>query len=253
MGRPRNLPTDTLNLPHLLPSHPKGRQIRDILSEFARAHGAGQILPSERALADHWGVARQTVRSEIQRLVNDGLLVNRAAYGVFTASVPRRPQVVGMSFTDDMTARGFVPGSVVLEHREVPADGLVAAELDVEVGAPVFRLGRVRTADGVPIGVELSVLPLDRFPGLSDVDFSERSLFAVLRDTWNVELLNVSAVTRAVQPSVSEAASMGVEVSLPCLSIESTLRDETDSVVEFSRGIYRGDLYELDTSRTLLR
>src|SRR5688500_19593967 len=89
--------------------------MREILEKLATDLGPGALVPSDRSLAEHFGVARQTVRSEVRRLVADGVLVNRPARGTFVAEHAPRPRVVGRSFSEDMRMRGMVPGSRVLE------------------------------------------------------------------------------------------------------------------------------------------
>ena len=47
----------------------------------------------------------------------------------------------------------------------------------VSSGCAVARLRRLRTGGGLPIGVQTSLLPLDRFPGLDTLDLEDRSLY----------------------------------------------------------------------------
>ncbi|MGG6497075.1 UNVERIFIED_CONTAM: GntR family transcriptional regulator, partial [Bacteroidetes bacterium 56_B9] len=64
MSRLRNVNVADLDLPPLRHDRAKGDQMREILEKLAADIGPGALVPSDRALAEHFGVARQTVRSE---------------------------------------------------------------------------------------------------------------------------------------------------------------------------------------------
>src|SRR3569833_763589 len=69
MPRPKHVPASDLRLPDALqPGRPKGAQLREILAGVATEAGPGRLMPSERFLAEHFGVARGTVRQENNRL-----------------------------------------------------------------------------------------------------------------------------------------------------------------------------------------
>ena len=78
MARPRNNPGDLAELPtELRTDRPKGDQIREILENLTRSLAVGTVLPSERVLAERFGVARMTVRQEVDRVVAEGLAARR--------------------------------------------------------------------------------------------------------------------------------------------------------------------------------
>lgn len=57
-------------LPARLPAgQPKGQAVREIIEALVASLGPGAPLPSERRLADHYGLAPMTVRTEVDRLV----------------------------------------------------------------------------------------------------------------------------------------------------------------------------------------
>ena len=56
-------------LPRRLPTTaPRGRALREILEALVAEQPPGSALPSERELAERFGLARMTVRGEIERL-----------------------------------------------------------------------------------------------------------------------------------------------------------------------------------------
>src|SRR4029450_3578138 len=71
--------------------HPH-RQIAALLRQRIRAGewGAGERLPSIPALADAYGVAKQTVQRTIDQLRVEGLLITRPGSGTYVRGTRRR-------------------------------------------------------------------------------------------------------------------------------------------------------------------
>ena len=61
---------------------------------------------------------------------------------------------------------GMVPSSKLLEQTVVNATEELAEKLKVEPDEVVMRLRRLRLADGIPMALEESHIPLKQFPGL---------------------------------------------------------------------------------------
>ncbi|TCC52495.1 GntR family transcriptional regulator [Kribbella capetownensis] len=245
MARPRNNPGDLAELPtELRTDRPKGDQIREILEKLTRSLAVGTVLPSERVLAERFGVARMTVRQEVDRVVAEGLAARRPGGGTFVAE-PRPTRILASSFSQDMIDRGITPGAKVLEHRVGAADEDLARELEEPAGTPVLHLVRLRTADGEPMAVERTALSLRRWPGLDEVDFAEKSLYGELSSRWGVALGMVSASIVAAPPDPIDAQLLEIDSTTPCLIITSAPRTANDQVIEFGRSVYRSDRYDI--------
>ncbi len=183
---PRNSADELL--PSRLGAGPKGRRLREILEGLVASLAPGSALPSERLLADRYGIARMTVRGEIDRLTAEGLTYRIQGRGTFVAEPRVAQRGTLSSFSEDMRARGLEPGSRVLARELVPASAALALRLELAPSARVLRVDRVRTADGSPLAVEEAYVPASRYPGIEDADFSDASLFALLARDWDVQL-----------------------------------------------------------------
>jgi GntR family transcriptional regulator len=238
-------------LPRRLPrGGPKGQALRGILEDQLAALPPGAALPSERELAERYGLARMTVRNEIERLTAEGYVYRLHGRGTFVAE-PRVAQAGAFSsFTEDMVARGLVPGSIVRSSEVIEADGFLAAALELAPGDRVFRLDRVRTADNRPMAIEQAFLPLSRFEGLEDVDFSEASLFEVLGRRFGVSLQAGQQRVVAVKIDAAEAPLLGVPENEPGLRFHTVARDGDGVPVYYAVSLYRGDRYEIELRQT---
>ena len=104
----------------------------------------------------------------------------------------------------------------------------------------VARVERIRSADGAAIALEYSALPLDILP---DPEAVETSLYDVLR-------ANGTAPTRAVQRinavniGAEEAVLLNLTVGTAVLRVERTAYLPSGRPIEFTRGLYRSDIYD---------
>jgi GntR family transcriptional regulator len=239
-GEPPRLPR------RLADGRPKGEQLREILEAHVASLQPGSALPSERELAERFGVARMTVRGEIDRLTGDGLIYRAHGRGTFVAE-PRVAQAVALtSFTEDMRSRGMTPSSKVVAQELIEASDALAARLEIRPGDPVMRLDRVRFADGVAMAFEHAYLPSARYPGIEAADFSGVSLFALLTERWEVELRDADQRVVASSISGDEAELLEVAEGDPGLRFRSLARDRDGRPAYYAVSLYRGDRYEIE-------
>jgi GntR family transcriptional regulator len=239
------------HLPVRLPSgRPKGQAVREIIEALATSLGPGAPLPSERRLADHYGLARMTVRTEVDRLVAEGIVYRVHGRGSFVAE-PRVAQAGSFSsFSEDMRARGMTPGSIVRAQALVEAGSFLAGSLEVAPGAPVAEIERLRTADGNPLALERVHLPVDRLPGIAEADFEHASLFELLRQRYAIELTGAEQRVVAVAIDAGDALLLGVQSGAAGLLFHTLARDRRGTPAFHATSLYRGDRYEIDLRQT---
>jgi GntR family transcriptional regulator len=232
-------------LPANLPAGLKGAQLQEILEGYVASLEPGSPLPSERDMAERFGVARMTVRLQLERLGHRGLVYRQRGRGTFVAERRLAHTEHLTSFTEDMRARGLVAGARLMEAGTVRASKALAAQLEVSTGSQVVRIQRVRTADEEPMAVEVTNLPSRRFPGLARQDLTTGSLYDLLAHRYAVTIQEaVQRVTvAALEPG--EARLLEADAGQPAFRIERTTRDADGVVIEFASSIYRGDRYEV--------
>ncbi|MDO8210353.1 GntR family transcriptional regulator [Conexibacter sp. CPCC 206217] len=245
-GTRRPARTDASALGPLVGSRPKGEQLRQALEQLMAGLGPGALLPSERILAERFGVARMTVRRELDRLTADGLAYRVERQGTFVAD-PRIVQTDALSsFSEDIVARGMTPGGYVIEQRLIEAGAALAAALERPPGVPVVLIHRVRTADDEPLAVEWVHLPAEDFPRLEHAALEDRSLYGLLRSRYGVTFGEASQRASAVALSAEEAALLATAPGAPAFLFRRTTRRQNGRVIESARSLYRGDRYEID-------
>lgn len=232
-------------LPRRLPRGAKGQALREILEALVASLPPGSPLPSERLLAERYGLARMTVRTEVDRLVAEGAIYRLHGRGTFVAEPRVAQAVLFSSFTEDMRARGMKPGSIVRSQEVIEATALLASRLEIAPHAPVALIERVRTADGTPMALERAHVPADRFPGVEEADFANGSLFEVL-GRYGVELRDAEQRVVAVAIRAAEAELLDVNEGDPGLLFHTVARDAGGTPAYYATSLYRGDRYEIE-------
>jgi GntR family transcriptional regulator len=204
--------------------------------------GAGARIPPERELAEALSVSRMTVRQALASLAARGLVERGVGRGTFVREA--RPVTHDLTrvagFTEEVERQGLEAGARILAAHRRPAPDQVAQALGIDADGPVVRLERVRLGDGRPMTLEDTWVPEERFPGLLGRDLT-RSLYAVMRDHY--DLAPVSAIERLepVAARSHEAAALGVGEGSPLMLVERIAYARDGTAVEFAHDRHRGD------------
>ena len=180
---------------------PRYHQIKENLRELIENEvlPVGHVLPSERELGERYGVSRLTVRQAITELVSEGLLRRQHGVGTFVAG-PKLTQMMArvMGFSERVQEAGRTPSSRQVSLEIVPAPTAIARRLNREPNLPLYKLTRLRCADGEPVMLETAYLPQERFPNLNQVDFSNLSLYRVLAERFNCRIVEADETLEPV-------------------------------------------------------
>jgi GntR family transcriptional regulator len=211
--------------------------------------GADQRLPSEVSLAEQFGVSRMTVRKAVDKLVSEGVLYRRPAHGTFvTDRYLEQPLSRLSGFTQDVTARGMRPSSVVLAMDTTDATFEMAQLCGLPPGARVVRIVRLRLGDGEPLAIERVFLPAAYVPAIEEHDFSRESLYQVLREEYDIVVASAHQTMEAALPTAEEQEGLGIGKTAPVLRIFRLTSDVDGRVVEYVRSAYRGDRFQLSVA-----
>jgi GntR family transcriptional regulator len=226
----------------------RGPRYAQLSRHIATLIAAGDLpadmqLPPERDLAELAAISRVTVRQAVAQLVEEGLLEQRRGAGTFVCKPHGRMEhslSKLLSFTDYMRQRGKTPTSQVLERGLFSPSPDEQMALGLSPGAQVSRIERLRSADGVPMAVEWSSLPVDILPEPHAVGIS---LYDVLRARGMAPVRAVQRMTAVNLPS-PEARLLSLPEGAAVLRIDRTGYLPSGRPVEFTRGLYRSDIYD---------
>jgi len=215
--------------------------VKTRLVELVEQLGEGTALPPERVLAKDFGVSRWTMRQAIRELIADGRLRARQGQGTFVATPKIVQPLALVSYTEALRAQGHTPAREVVKFDEIPADDVLAEQLAVAPGDPVFELERVLFADEQPIGLETTYLSVARFPSLREVLEPTGSLYRCMTGQLGVEFGEGEELVETVIATPREAELLKATQQLPMLLLHRRTRDSAGHPIEVVRSLYRGD------------
>jgi GntR family transcriptional regulator len=197
-----------------------------------------EALPAERELAEAYDVSRVTVRKALDGLVHARLLTRRQGAGTFVAARVEKNFATISSFTEDMLSRGRQPHSEWISKSEGTVMPEEALAFGFGPGTPVYRLVRIRYADGQSMALEHATVPKE---SLSSLEAVGESLYDALGPARPVRVLER---LRAVLFTPEQAELLGIEPGSAGLEIERRGFAADGRTVEFTKSYYRGDAYD---------
>jgi GntR family transcriptional regulator len=225
----------------------KRERVRDYLMELAESSAPGDPIPSERALCEQLGVSRPTLRSAVDELVTNGVLLREHGRGMFVARAKITQELSPGPHRDahHLPQASGTWTSRVLEFTTIRAGARVGRRLHLSPAADVVYIARLRLVDGEPMAIEYLHVPAAFVPGLRPADMESGDFYDVLRDRHGVR---VHEAVQSIEPTVAneeEARLIGVPVLSPALLFERLTKDDAGRPVEYVHSVYRGDRYRI--------
>jgi GntR family transcriptional regulator len=205
----------------------------------------GEMIPSERELAEEFEINRMTVRQAVNELVNEGHLRRQRGVGTFVSKSKINQGLSRLSnFTTDMMNKGMKPGAKLLSMEVIPAPKKIAAKLQIPEGEQVVELFRLRIADGEPMALERSYLPYSKVSPIMNEDMEKQSLYKVLEEKCQLKLLRALQTIEISYSNPTDAHYLEIGPDSPVLLIERVTFLEDDQPIECVSSIYRSDRYK---------
>jgi GntR family transcriptional regulator len=225
------------------------QQLGDALKALIAEGAAGPagVLPPERELARVSGLSRVTVRKALAGLVAAGVVHQRAGSGTFVGERIVRSFSRLTSFTEDLRARGLESRVVFLARSVAEVTSDEAMALALSPGSLVVRLHRLRLAGEQALAVEETAVP---HAILTEPERVGASLYETLTALGAPPVRAIQRL-RAVALDTASARHLGLTAGGPALHIERRAFLADGRAVEFTRSIYRADVYDFVAELTV--
>lgn len=207
-------------------------------------------LLSERELTEAYKVSRITVRQALQELEKRGLVYKKQGKGTYVSEIKEPAVDLGTvySFTDEMQKLGKKPITKTLSFERVKATEQIARELQIDFGADVFEIERLRLADDVPMMLERTYLPSSLFEGLSKEALSHKPLYRIIEDDYEERIRVAEEEFFASVALNHEAKLLEIKKGAPVLHLIRKTYNIKNKIVEFTFSIARADQFRYKVS-----
>ncbi|CAM2811964.1 GntR family transcriptional regulator [Prescottella defluvii] len=217
----------------------KHQIVRKYLDALLDNLSPGDSFPSERDLAERYDVARETLRQAMRELLVAGRIERRGRTTVVAEPKVVLPLDIG-SYTEAARERGMTATRILVGWSVDGADDDLADLLQIEPGEAVIQLERVFTTNDVRVGLETTLIPAKRVPGLVDTFDYRQSLYAELHSR-GIQFDRVVDSIETVLPDAREAVLLTVDTRTPMFLLSRVSYDSYGVPIEHRRSLYRGD------------
>lgn len=147
----------------------------------------GDKIPSERTMAEQYGINRMTVRNALKKLEKEGILKSVRGSGTFVEKTPKIDGKVSlgndnliMSLSMQIRQNGMKSSRSVLSMKKVPCEN------DLSVYFPnekrLYEIIRLSMINDNPYALQKAYIPCSMFKDAERFDFSNFSLYDYMDD-----------------------------------------------------------------------
>ena len=205
----------------------------------------GTRLPSERALAEDFGVQRDTVRCALEILVKKGVLVKRTRQGCFVA--PKRIEFDLNNFRSvkkSIENIGRESKAVLLNFEILSMGEKLSEKTLLPEGTLCYSIMRLRYENDRAMSVERSYIIAEHVPGLTQQDVDQKSLSSTLRQKFRISLVSSHQRLTQVYATDMEAELLKVKKDEPLIRYEGLVYDRKGRLIEFFDNVLKTDSIE---------
>ncbi len=222
-------------------------QLVDILREkIENEMEPGDLLPSERELSERYGLSRTTVRLALKELETLGLISRKHGKGTFVSDLTGGAMdlTTNYSFTEQMRDAGREPKTVELDFQTRDATKTLADRMGLHLGDKVLYMKRLRFADGVPMMLERTYVPANRFIGLTEETLSGKSLYAIIENDYHEVIRVAEEEFFASVARQNDAEALGIPEGAPVLQLSRLTYNDQNIVIEYTHSVARADQFK---------
>ncbi|MGO3732244.1 MAG: GntR family transcriptional regulator [Vagococcus sp.] len=237
-------------------SSPLYVQLKDYITRYIENElQYNDRIPSEFELMDKYCVSRTTVRKAIDELVQEGKLYKKQGLGTYVSGEKVEQGLSDLSScTYELKKLGFDPYYTLLDASVVPSNVVVASNLQIDIGENVFHLVRISNVEGEPLNVTYSYIPYTFVNGIEKYDFVKNSLYKVLKEEFQIELVKSIRSVEAILCNEKLSKDLKINEGTAILKFNGQVTGKMASgkivMVEYFRTYYRTDRVKFHVAQT---
>jgi len=205
----------------------------------------GEKLPSETEMAKQFNVSRETFRSTLKLLQDEGKILVKHGVGRFVVnSLPKIPNSLEKlsSITSMIKSAGLIEGEQKESFGIKECTEEWARALKVEPVSPVIVTERIRTANGEPVVFSVNIIP----KSIIGESILEReyigSLFSYLKEL-NIELTTADSELVVPLHTDRNCQKLLIKPETTVLLMKQTQYDSKNQPILYSLDYFRNDIF----------
>jgi DNA-binding GntR family transcriptional regulator len=203
-----------------------------LLEDIKLNYKVNDIIPAEGKLEKKYEVSRITVRKAIEELEKDNIVVKKQGKGTFVQEqkILYDANSIG-SLTQRLSKQKHLltTKSISFEIIEKEEEHFVKDMLNCD---KLLCIRRTRLLDEVPFTLMINYFDVNTVPDI-DKKLNLESLYAFLKEEYNIEFYNAEEIVEAKAADASEAEKLNIKEGSPLLSLKRLSFDKNNYPIEY--------------------
>jgi GntR family transcriptional regulator/GntR family frlABCD operon transcriptional regulator len=179
------------------------------------------LLPSENELCTIHGLTRPTVRHALDALVNEGFIGKHQGKGSIVQKLPKGIGILSIAGTTSALGGKNLRSELLVKPYVKPWDDPFMFKLsETEINSGCIHMERIRYYNDKPIFYDINFIPNINIPRFTSRSFENRSLFDILRTTYQIEIKGGEQKIKAIEADSIIARHLSVKPGYPVLHLE---------------------------------
>lgn len=225
---------------------PLFKQLGDIVMQMIEEgkYNPGDLLPSERELAEQYNISRVTVRQALNALAQDGVICKKQGKGNFVATKRIKTKLDSLlGFVEEFVVKDMqCKISIVQQGYEMAPPEIISA-MQAEDSPEMFLLVRKVVVENHALGIDYTYIPRSIAYDLGEMDFRKVIIYRLLEQR-GYQLMSAEQSITAELPNPQECALLEVSTKTPILVRSRVAYAEGNLPIICSKTVYRGDRYQ---------
>lgn len=207
----------------------------------------GMALPSERQIAEQYGINRLTVRRALDVLTQEGLLIRHQGKGTFI----RTPKIISdfenfEGWGEFLVKQGLSVTNKVLFSGRRCVGYKYSKIFGLDEKDEIFQLVRLRMGDGEPFALEYVNVPCAYVPDFEQYDYTVY-LVSDLYPKHKIEISDNYQKLEIVAVHDPQAKLLNVPENSNIFLLTEILKDQSGRTVEYTRTYHSGEKFSYST------
>jgi GntR family transcriptional regulator len=240
-----------------MPVGPGGTRYKEVKEAMLAALTAqewkgGEVIPSEKKLAERFGVSIGTLRKAIDELCAENILIRHQGLGTFVAQHRRDRHFFRYFRVARRDGERTYPVVTLINFKRAKPTPLVAARLGIDEGTRLFVFTNALALHERVVVVDTVMLPETKFPGLTESMLRGRpnTLYNFYQDAFGINVTGTDERLRVAYASELESKLLELAPGAPLLEVERVAYSLNQKPVEYRLTRINTDNYEYIANTT---
>ena len=206
----------------------------------------GEVIPSEKRLAERFGVSIGTLRKAIDELCAENILIRHQGLGTFVAMHRRDRHFFRYFRVVRRDGERSYPVVELVNFKKGKASRVIAAKLGIAEGTRVFTFTNALALHDKVVMAETITLPETLFPTLTEPMLRDRkdTLYNFYQDAFGINVVGTDERVRVSQASELEGKLLALATGAPVLEVERIAYSYNQKPVEYRISRVNTEEYE---------